>query len=46
MQLTGLTGHLQKFPKLLRLTLDIEGKPKENFPNQILENYDFGSMTD
>ena len=44
MQFTGLTGHLQRFPKLLRLTLDIEGEPEENCPNQILENYDFGSM--
>ena len=26
--------------------MDIEGKPKENCPNHILENYDFGSMPD
>ena len=41
-----LTGHLQRFPKLLRLTLDVEGKPEEKYPNHILENYDFGSMPD
>ena len=28
------------------MTLDIEGKPEENCPNHILENYDFGSMPD
>ena len=28
------------------MTLDVEGKPKENCPNNILENYDFGSMPD
>ena len=39
-------GHLQRFPKLLRLTLDVEGKPEENCPNLILENYNFGSMPD
>ena len=44
--LLGLTGYLQRFPKLLRLTLGIEGKPEENCPNHILENYDFGSMPD
>ena len=26
------------------MTLDVEGKPEENCPNHILENYDFGSM--
>ena len=28
------------------MTLDVEGKPKENCPNHILENYDSGSMPD
>ena len=28
------------------MTLDVEGKPEENCPNHILENYDFGSMPD
>ena len=28
------------------MTLDIEGKPEENCPNHILENYNFGSMLD
>ena len=28
------------------MILDIEGKPEENCPNNILENYDFGSMPD
>ena len=28
------------------MTLDVEGKPEENCPNNILENYDFGSMPD
>ena len=26
--------------------MDVEGKPEENCPNHILENYDFGSMPD
>ena len=40
------TYRTQRFPKPLRLTLDIEGKPEGNCPNHILENYDFGSMPD
>ena len=28
------------------MTLNVEGKPEENCPNHILENYDFGSMPD
>ena len=26
--------------------MNVEGKPEENYPNHILENYDFGSMPD